>query len=121
MAGNTKEAWEEVGERFSEWGHLLSERYRQRDQERGSTPQEDRRKLEDAVGAAVRQLDAAFTSLGETLRDPQAKQSLGSAARALRDAMATTVSEAGEQLRRRAGSTGGSGRSGGSQEPPADG
>jgi hypothetical protein len=121
MPGHTKEAWEEVRDRFSEWGHLLSERYRQRDQERGSTPEEDRRKLEDAVQAVVRQLDVAFTSLGETLRDPQAKQSLGNAARALRDAMATTVSEAGEQLRRRTGATGPSDRSGGSEEPPANG
>jgi hypothetical protein len=120
MAGSTKDAWNEVGDRFSEWGHLLSERYRQRERERGTTPEEERRKLEDALESVVRQLDVAFTSLGETLRDPQAKQSLGNAARALREAMATTVSEAGEHLRRRAGGTGPD-EPGGSEEPAAEG
>jgi hypothetical protein len=101
MAGSTRDAWDEVGERFAEWGKLLSERYRERGREHGSTPEEDKRKLEDAVQAVVRQLDVAFTSLGDTLRDPQAKQSLGAAARSLVDAMSTTVSEVGQKLRRR--------------------
>ncbi|HZD80900.1 MAG TPA: hypothetical protein VE646_12790 [Actinomycetota bacterium] len=104
MAGNTKDAWDEVGERFAEWGRQLSARYREKERERAApSVAEDRRKLEEAAQAVVRQLDLAFTSLGETLRDPQAKQSLSEAGRAFREALSTTVSEAGERIRKRTG------------------
>jgi len=106
MAGNTKDAWDEVGERFGEWGRMLGQRYRKRGEELGPTAEEDRKKLDEAV---TRQLDQAFTSLGDTLRDPEAKQSLKDAAKAVGDAVSTTLSEAGEQIRSRLGSARSSG------------
>lgn len=112
MAGSTKDAWDEVGERFGEWGRMLGERYRKRGEELGETAEEDRRKkLDEAVQAVTRQLDQAFTSLGDTLRDPEAKQTLKDAAKAVGDAVSTTLSEAGEQIRSRLGSSGSSGSS----------
>jgi len=111
MPGSTKDAWDEVGERFGEWGRMLGERYRKRGEELGATAEEDRKKLDETVQAVTRQLDQAFTSLGDTLRDPEAKQTLKEAAKAVGDAVSTTLSEAGEQIRSRLGSSRSSGSS----------
>ena len=92
-------------------GPGLGERYRKRGEELGATAEEDRKKLDEAVQAVTRQLDQAFTSLGDTLRDPEAKQTLKEAATAVGDAVSTTLSEAGEQIRSRLGSSRSSGSS----------
>ena len=60
MAGGTKDAWEEVGERFSEWGRMVAERHRSLGEERGSVPEEDKRKIDEAVEAVIGELDKAF-------------------------------------------------------------
>jgi len=108
MAESSKEAWNQVGDKFGEWSRLLGEKYRKRGEELGTTAEEDRKKLDDAVQTVTRQLDQAFTSLGETLRDPEAKQNLKEATKAFGDALSTTFSEVGEQIRSKLGSSGSS-------------
>jgi hypothetical protein len=109
MADSAKQAWNEVGDRFGEWSRLLGEKYRKRGEELGTTAEEDRKKLDDAIQTVTRQLDQAFTSFGETLRDPEAKQQLKEAAKSFGDALSTTVSEVGDQIRSKLGSSGSSG------------
>jgi hypothetical protein len=104
MAADSTEAWNAVGARFGEWSKILGERYRQRGEELGGTPEEDRKKLEEAVSTVTRQLDQAFTSLGEHLRDPEANQRLKEAGKALGDAIAATVSDVGDQVKKTFGS-----------------
>jgi len=108
MAESSKEAWNQVGDKFGEWSRLLGEKYRKRGEELGTTAEEDRKKLDDAIQTVTRQLDQAFTSLGETLRDPEAKQNLKAATKAFGDALSTTFSEVGEQIRSKLGSSGSS-------------
>ena len=108
MAESSKEAWNQVGDKFGEWSRLLGEKYRKRGEELGTTAEEDRKKLDDAIQTVTRQLDQAFTSLGETLRDPEAKQNLKEATKAFGDALSTTFSEVGEQIRSKLGSSGSS-------------
>jgi hypothetical protein len=103
MAGSTKDSWGEVGERFSEWGRMVAERHRSLGQEEGSAPEEDRRKLDEAVEAVIRELDQAFKALGDTFRDPEGKRQLGLAVRSFGDALSTTFTEAGEEIRKRFG------------------
>ena len=64
--------------------------------------------LNDAVRGVIAQLDRAFTSVGETFRDPDAKQRLREAAGRLGGALQTTFDEAGESLRARREGSGGS-------------
>jgi hypothetical protein len=109
MADSAKEAWNEVGDKFGEWSRLLGERYRKRGEELGSTVEEDRKKLDDAIQTVTRQLDQAFTSFGETLRDAEAKQHLKEATKSLGDALSATFSEVGDQIRSKLGSSGSSG------------
>jgi len=104
MPENSKEAWEDVGERFASFGRLVAEHYKQRGEERSTpTPEEDRRKLEEALATITRQLDQAFTSLGDTFRDPEAKDGLKQAARSVGDALAVTFTEVGQEVRKRVG------------------
>jgi hypothetical protein len=110
MAESSKEAWNQVGDKFGEWSRLLGEKYRKRGEELGTSAEEDRKKLDDAIQTVTRQLDQAFGSFGETLRDPEAKHQLKEATKAFGDALSTTFSEVGEQIRNKLGSSGSSGK-----------
>lgn len=99
MSG-TQDAWSEVGERFASWGKLVAERYRGASETTRAAAQESQRKLDDAVRDVTDVLDRAFTALGDTIRDEHAKEDLKLAAKSVGDALAVTVTEAGEQVRR---------------------
>lgn len=108
MADSAKDAWTNVGERFSSWGRRVADQYK----ETGGpeTPQE-KRKLEEAARELGDQLNRAFTALGDTLRDEQAKQDLRDAVGAIGDAVTATVNEAQTAIRERL-------RDSGSSKPP---
>jgi hypothetical protein len=108
MSDSAKDIWANVGERFSSWGRRVADRYKETG---GETPQDTQRKLEEAAREVGDQLNRAFTALGETLRDDQAKQDLRDAVGAIGDAVTATVNEAGTAIRERLGQ-------GGSQTPP---
>ena len=109
MAGSSKEAWDEVGERFAVFGRALAARYKQLEQERGATTEEDKRRLDEAVSTITRQLDQAFTSVGDTIRDPRAKDDLKLAARSVGDALSVTFQEVSDEIRKRVGKGGSAG------------
>jgi len=115
MKGGSKGAWDEVDRRFSEFGRIVAERYRKAGEERGSSePEEARRKLEEAFSAVTSQLDQAFSSVGDTIRDPEAKETLKQAGKAVLDALASTVSDVGDEIRKRRAPS--KGNAGGSAE-----
>lgn len=99
MSG-TQEAWSEVGERFTSWGKLVAERYRGANETTREAAQDSQRTLDDAIRDVTDVLDRAFTALGDTIRDEQAREDLKLGAKALADALAVTVTEAGEQVRK---------------------
>ncbi len=99
MPDAAKDAWNDVGERFSSWGRRLADRYKETVGS-DATPQEAQRKLEEAARELGDQLSRAFTALGDTLKDDNAEQDLRSAVGAIGDAVAATVTEAGAALRR---------------------
>jgi hypothetical protein len=113
MAGNVKNAWDEVGEHFAGVGRRLSDRYKALGSERPDAPSEDQEKVKEAIRTVTAQLDRAFTSLGDTLRDPEAQAGLKKAVGSLGDALTATFSEAAGRIRGR-GSQGG----GGDEPPP---
>ncbi len=105
MTDRSTEAWNRVGDRFGAWARTLVEQYRRRAEDGGQPPAEEPR-LEAALRAATRQVDVALSSLGDTLRDPEAKQTLSEAVRALGEALSVTFSELGEQIRTHLGGAG---------------
>jgi hypothetical protein len=96
---DTRKAWDEVGERFAEVGRQVSERYRSLEQETGQTTERTGQTVRDAVQGVIQQLDQAFTSVGDTMRDPQAKESLRQAVHTFGQALEATVSELTKERR----------------------
>jgi hypothetical protein len=101
MAGSAKDAWDEVGEHFAGVGRRLSDRYKSLGSERPDATPEDQEKVKEAIRTVTAQLDRAFTSLGDTLRDPEAQAGLKKAVGSLGDALTATFSEAAERIRSR--------------------
>jgi DNA-binding ferritin-like protein len=100
MTGNNaKDAWNEVGERFSSWGRLVADRYKETTTVESA--REAQHKLEESARELTEQLNRAFTAVGDTLRDPKAKENLKEAVRALGDAVSVTVAETGDEIRKR--------------------
>src|SRR5262245_3442178 len=102
MGQSSKDAWNQVGERFSSWGRHLSDHYK----DAGTTEnvKETQRKLEEAARQIGNQLDQAFRALDGTLRDADAKKDLKDAVGAIGSAVTATIDDAGKAIRRRGGS-----------------
>jgi DNA-binding ferritin-like protein len=98
MTDDAKEAWGQVGEKFSSWGRRVADRYK----EAGSTEaevEESQRQLVQAAKDVVDELARGFTAVGKTLRDEEATRELQEAVSAIGDAISATVSEATEGVR----------------------
>ncbi len=100
----TKRAWDEVGEAFTTLGRVVSERYRRLGGERAAQPSAGKEGgVADAVRRAIDELDLAFTSLGDTMRDDETRQHVRDSGRKLSDALKVTFSEIGDEVRRAMG------------------
>ena len=98
MSDDAKQAWSEVGEKFSSWGHRVADRYH----EAGSpeaAEEEKTRELERVAKQLIDEVSRGFSALGKTLRDDQGNKDLGDAVRAIGDAITATVNEATEGIR----------------------
>jgi hypothetical protein len=102
----TRKAWNDVGEHFSDLGRRFGEHYRKQERDAGPTAEEQRQALNEAFRKAVDQLDQALTSVGDALRDPETKKSMTQAVRSLGDALGTTFQSLGGEIGRRVGGKG---------------
>ena len=91
-----RDRWDEVG-RSADLGKRLGDRYR-------DARFDEQAEVTDALDRLVAGLDRAFTSLGDTIRDPESRAAVERAARSLGDAVAGTFEDVGERLRKRLGS-----------------
>jgi hypothetical protein len=92
----TKDAWDEVGNRFSDLGKHVKDRY---DANAGFGDEQH-----EKVNAALRQigdaLDAGFTAIGDSLRDPGMRDELKHAGVAVADALAATFNDVASEIRK---------------------
>jgi hypothetical protein len=100
---DSTQAWNEVGLRFAVLGSKLADRYKQRGQEQGSSVDEDRRRIEEAIASVSRQLDQAFSAVGDTIRDPETKDELKEVVRAFGDALGATFDDVKGEVKKRVG------------------
>jgi hypothetical protein len=111
----TKRAWDEVGDGFAKLGRMISERYKGQGAEvPARTGNTEDNTVADAIRRATDELDRAFTSLGDTLRDDDAREQMRDTGRKLTDALRVTFTEVGDEVRRAVGGS----RSTGPGEPP---
>jgi hypothetical protein len=89
----SKQAWSEVGDRFTSLGKRLAENYRAGHPEAPSA-KETQRNVEEVVREIGNQLGRALDALDETVRDEGARRDLKGAFTALGTAISATVDEA---------------------------
>jgi hypothetical protein len=94
--GDTKAAWEEVGDRFADLAKHLKDRY----DANLAFGDEQKEKLNDALRQLGDALDAGFTAIGDSIRDPAVRDDVKSAGIAVGEALATTFSEVAEEIRK---------------------
>ena len=82
-----KERWDEVGERFTELGRMLKDRF----DANAAFGADEREKVNDALRQLGDALDAGFTTIGDTLRDPGMRDEVKHAGASLVDALAATL------------------------------
>jgi len=99
MAGNVEQAWREVGEKFSSWGHQVTVRYRDAGAATAMSAEETERELRRVAKEVVDEISKGFTAVGRTLGDDRARQDLGAAFAALGEAITATVNEASQAIR----------------------
>jgi DNA-binding ferritin-like protein len=101
MSDSAKQAWSEVGEKFSSWGRRLTEKYH----EAGPTERTDEteRELKRAAKELVDELSKGVSALADTIRDDQAKKELSDALTAMGNAITATVNEATDAIRSKGG------------------
>ena len=112
MAESAKQAWGEVGEKFSSWGRRLADRYHEAESAEKADADESERELKRAAKELVDELSKGVSALADTIRDDQAKKELSDALSAIGDAITATVNEATEAIRSKGNTT--------PPPPPAD-
>ena len=100
MAETSKQAWNEVGSRFSSVGKRLADRYQAGAKDDAST-KEAQHKGEEVAREIGNQLDRALDALDDTMRDPEARADLKIAFGALGTAISASVNEAAEAIKSR--------------------
>jgi hypothetical protein len=107
MTESAKQAWSEVGDKFSSFGRRVADRYREAGTDEAAESEESQRELQRAAKELIDELSRGFSAIGATIRDEEAKRNLGDAVSAIGDAITATVNEASEGIRSgRTGSTG---------------
>jgi phage-related minor tail protein len=91
-----KEKWDEVGDRFGDLGRHLKDRF----DVNAGVGADEREKVNDALRQLGDALDAGFTTIGDTLRDPAMRAELKTAGSSIADAIAATLRDVSDAIRR---------------------
>ena len=81
-----RQKWDEVGDRFSDLGRHLKDRFDV--------------KVNDALRQLGDALDAGFTTIGDSLRDPAMRDELKTAGSSIADAIAATLRDVSDAMKR---------------------
>jgi hypothetical protein len=92
----TREKWDEVGDRFSDLGRRLKDRF----DANTAFGADERERVNDALRQLGDALDAGFTTIGDTLRDPAMRDEMKSAGSSIADAIAATLRDLSDAIKR---------------------
>jgi hypothetical protein len=91
-----KQKWDEVGDRFSDLGRHLKDRF----DVNAAFGADEREKVNDALRQLGDALDAGFTTIGDSLRDPAMRDELKTAGSSIADAIAATLRDVSDAIKR---------------------
>ena len=91
-----KDKWDEVGERFGDLGRSLKDRF----DANAAFGAAERERVNDALRQLADALDAGFTTIGETLRDPAMRDEMKSAGSSIADAITATLRDVSDAIKR---------------------
>lgn len=103
--GEVETAWKEVGDKFTDLGYRFRDHYRKLEAERADGG-EATEESEQAFKKVADELDIAFSSFGNALRDVEVKDDARTAANSLLEAFGATFQEIGDAFQRAVGHTG---------------
>jgi len=104
MTESAKQAWGEVGDKFSSFGRRVADRYQEAGPAEKADADEAERELKRAMKELFDGLSRGVSAVGATFKDDQAKKELSEAVSAIGDAITATVSEATDAIRSKGGS-----------------
>jgi hypothetical protein len=93
---DAKDKWDEVGQRFSELGKHVKDRF----DANVAFSDDEKAKVEDALHQIRDALDAGFTALGDSLRDNSMRDEVKQAGASIADALSSTFKGVAEELRK---------------------
>ena len=93
---DAKDKWDEVGERFGDLGRSIKSRF----DANAAFGADERDKVNDALRQLADALDAGFTTIGDTLRDPAIRDEMKSAGSSIADAITATVQDISDAFKR---------------------
>jgi hypothetical protein len=94
--GDAKQAWDDVGDRFNTLAKHMKDRY----DANAAFSDADKEKLNDALHQIGDALDAGFTTIGDSLRDPEMRDELKHAGNAIGDALSSTFNTVADEIRK---------------------
>lgn len=105
MTESAKQAWGDVGDKFSSWGRRVADRYQQTGATAKTDADDAERELKQAMKELFEELSRGVSAVGATLKDEQAKKELSEAVNAIGDAITATVTEATDAIRSKGGTS----------------
>jgi hypothetical protein len=90
-------AWDQVGERFTELGQRIKSQF----DARTAFGDAERAKVDDALKKLTDALDAAFSTIGDTMKDPDIRSQLKETATSLANAVTTTFHQVADEVKER--------------------
>jgi hypothetical protein len=97
---DAKQAWEEVGSKFSGLGQRLKQHLDQERQGGEATGEQANRDVKAALEKLTSALDDAFDALGRAAKDPAVRDDVSDAGRSLVGALGTSLEQLGDEVRR---------------------
>jgi len=104
MTESAKQAWGDVGEKFSSFGRRIADKYHEAGSTGTSDADQAERELKRAMKELFDELSKGVSAVGATLKDDEAKKDLSDAVNAIGDAITATVNEATDAIRSKGGS-----------------
>lgn len=97
---DAKQAWEEVGSKFSGLGQRLKQHLDEERKGSEASGEQAKKDVKAALERLTEALDDAFDAMGKAAKDPAVRDDISDAGRTLVGALGTSLEQLGDEVRR---------------------